>query len=204
MDNLREKITYLQERRDLLAQKYLDLKLRKVKINIAGEYQGYLMDLMRKGLLEGYCFQTTETACLVLDGQSVIQRGNLHGGRRNYYHAWITLKLLNEEYAFDPCLNIVCKNSEYNDIFQPDIKGFVLAKEVLNMLQGKKNSTMTTDFTFKSGLLQGLLSNKVEEIYILGNNDVFSPMYRNNTGYSLEEEKGKIKKLDAHFYWSIG
>ena len=38
------------------------------------------------------------------------------------------------------------------------------------------------------------------EIKIVGNDDVNSPMYRNSTGYIADINDGKIKKLVARFY----
>lgn len=38
------------------------------------------------------------------------------------------------------------------------------------------------------------------ETHISGNDDVTSPMYRNNTGYKATIENGKVKSLVAHYY----
>ena len=38
--------------------KYLESHFDNLKIEILGDYEGNLMDLMNRGLLEGWCWQT--------------------------------------------------------------------------------------------------------------------------------------------------
>ena len=56
---------------------YLKSLFVALHIEIVGKYEGNLMDLMNQGLLEGWCWQTTETASLFMDDSSYIERGNL-------------------------------------------------------------------------------------------------------------------------------
>ena len=94
------------------------------------------MDLMKLGLLEGWCWQTTETAIMFLNDEDYIERGNLIFERYSdvneykYFHSWICFKYNNEEYIFDPCLDLLCKRNLYHKIFEVEIMGIVCAKNV--------------------------------------------------------------------------
>ena len=46
------------------------------------------------------------------------------------------------------------------------------------------------------------LKRQKDETHICGDDNVYSPMYRNNTGYILETKNGKIKRLVAHYYFN--
>ena len=120
---------------------------------------------MQGGLLEGYCWQTTESAIVFLEEEDWIERGNLKiDSCQKYWHAWICFKFQNKIFVFDPCLQILVeKKIKY---FQPNI---------INIIRKNKKN-------------------------IIGGEDVNSPMYRNNTGYTATFESGKINSLIAHFY----
>lgn len=51
---------------------YLRTFFDNLHIEIVGKYEGNLMDMMERGVLEGWCWQTTETACLFLPDESYI------------------------------------------------------------------------------------------------------------------------------------
>ena len=114
------------------------------------------------------------------------------------------------EYTFDPCLNILCTKKLYQEVFETEVRGMVSAKEVrdelidsiLNPKPKKIDSSPSSIFVenFMKKLFGEALENKNSEITIIGDDDVYSPMYRNSTGYKAEIEDGKIKKLVAHFY----
>ena len=57
---------------------YLKSLFDNLHIEIVGRYEGNLIDLMNRGVLEGWCWQTTETASLFMDDSSYIERGNLN------------------------------------------------------------------------------------------------------------------------------
>jgi hypothetical protein len=163
--------------------KYLSIRFSNLTIDVLGNFKGNIFDLMDKGLLEGWCWQTTETSIIFLNDDDYIERGNLKLGEyQYYYHSWICFKYKNIEYVFDPCLDILCKKSLYIKLFEPDIKGRVTSKKV------KEN------FVNNFNLIEK------DEIHITGNDNVNSSMYRNNTKYKVEIEKGKVKKLEAHYY----
>lgn len=95
--------------------RYLGDRFKNLTIEIVGKYEGNVMDLMKLGLLEDWCWQTTETAIVFLNDEDYIERGNLiferysDGDVNKYYHSWICFKHKGEEYIFDPCLDLLCK-----------------------------------------------------------------------------------------------
>ena len=62
---------------------YLKNLFDNLHIEIVGRYEGNLMDLMERGALEGWCWQTTETASLFLPDDSYIERGHLKFSANN-------------------------------------------------------------------------------------------------------------------------
>ena len=110
---------------------YLKGLFDNIQIEIVGKYEGNLIDLMNEGFLEGWCWQTTETASLFMEDTSYIERGNLKFDMyKLYYHSWINFKYKGKNYVFDPCLQILCEKSYYDRIFEIQVKGKVTAKEV--------------------------------------------------------------------------
>lgn len=90
---------------------YLMGKLSDLHIEVLGHYEGNLFELMPVGKLEGWCWQTTESAIVFLNDDDYIERGYLKFDERtpNYYHSWICFKYNNVEYVLDPCLSFLCK-----------------------------------------------------------------------------------------------
>ncbi len=91
--------------------KYLMGKLSNLHIKISGENEGNLFELMSAGKLEGWCWQTTESAIVFLNDDDYIERGNLKIDDRipGYYHSWICFQFNGTEYVLDPCLDFLCK-----------------------------------------------------------------------------------------------
>jgi len=171
------------KRIDTKVLEYLVNRFANLKINICGDYEGTLIQLMKKGLLEGWCWQTTETSIVFLNDEDYIERGNLKFSKyKNYYHSWICFKYEDFEYVLDPCLNILCDKTLYYETFEIEVKGKATAKEVKNALIDSINK-------YK----------KINETSIFGDEDVNAPMYRNNTYYKAEIENGKVKKLAARY-----
>ena len=149
-----------------------------------GEYEGSLFELMSVGELEGWCWQTTESAIVFLNDDDYIERGNLRFDERTpeYYHSWICFKFEGTEYVLDPCLSLLCKKSDYLEIFEIDVKGKVSAKAV------------------REELISQVTAPKKKEVIVHGPEDVNTPLYRNGAGYKTKIDKGKIKKLTVHYY----
>lgn len=188
---------------------YLKSHFENLKIEISVDYKGNLIELMNRGVLEGRCWETTETAILFLEDDDYIERGNLKFDKyNNYYHSWIVFKFNDIEYAFDPCLKILCKNKLYEKVFEPEIEGVVTARQVkdyfINYMANYdvKQAKEKYDFCkmFSSFFNEQEFERQRSEIVIPRIEDVNEPMYRNGVGYRAEIADDKIKKLVAHYY----
>lgn len=187
---------------------YLTEKLQNLKIEILGDYSGNIIQLMNRGLLEGWCWETTESAIIFLEDTDFIERGNLKFNQyNNYWHSWICFKFENQEYVFDPCLQILVEKPIYYHIFEIEVKSHVTAKDVREDLiyrisHPKKETYLSQESEqFMKKFFEKFLSDRQKtETYVGGDDNVNSPMYRNHTGYNAVIENGTIKELLAHFY----
>lgn len=185
--------------------KYVKTKLKNLSIEIGGDYEGNIIELMNKGLLEGWCWQTTESSIVFFNDDDCIERGNLtFSAYKKYWHSWICFNLNNIVWVFDPCLQILVERNIYYHIFEiNEIAGTVNAKSVREDLiyrinhRKKRNKSESYVANF---LAQYISERQKNETYISGNDDVKSPMYRNNTGYTATIDNGTIKTLIAHYY----
>lgn len=103
-----EKFKILRSKRiDTKVVEYLMSKLNGLHIEVLGDYEGSLFELMPVGKLEGWCWQTTESAIVFMNDDDYIERGNLKFDERTpeYYHSWICFMFNGTEYVLDPCLN---------------------------------------------------------------------------------------------------
>lgn len=211
-----------QERFDIISSsyvnkevwKYLKEVLKDIKIEILGDYEGTVLELMKKGHLEGWCWQTTETSILFFDDNDYIERGNLvFEKNKTYYHSWICFLFNNEEYVFDPCLDFVCKKSIYSETFETEVMGKVNAKEVrdyfIDYITNPPKKEMTPEEEERYERINKMflrmfgeetLERQKDEVVIHDKEDVNAPMYRNGVGYKAKIEQGKVKKLIAHYY----
>lgn len=188
---------------------YLKSHFDNLHIEIVGKYEGKIMDLMDQGLLEGWCWQTTETASLFLDDDSYIERGNLRFDfHKLYYHSWINFTYKGILYVFDPCLQILCQKDYYHKIFEIQLKGQVSSKAVkeyfFNYISNppKKETNESFEKIFRSIVGDAVLDSKKGEVVIHDEENPSAPMYRNGVGYKTTLENGQIKKLVAHYYYS--
>ena len=68
--------------------KYLENKFQALTIEVCGDYTGLILDLMKQKVLEGWCWQTTESAIVFLLDDDYIERGNLVFDKyTNYWHS---------------------------------------------------------------------------------------------------------------------
>ena len=187
---------------------YLKGLFDNLQIEIVGKYEGNLIDLMNEGLLEGWCWQTTETASLFMEDTSYIERGNLKFDMyKLYYHSWINFKYKGKNYVFDPCLQILCEKSYYDRIFEIQVKGKVTAKEVkeyfINYISNPPKKETNQEVSEIMKMIFGEPSERTKgEIVIDDEENPNDPMYRNGVGYKTELENGKIKRLVAHYYYT--
>lgn len=183
-------------------------------IEVTGDYKGNIMHLMSKGYLEGWCFQTTESAIMFLDDNSYIVRGNLKFSNDYFYfHSWIVFNYDNTLYVFDPCLKILVKKEIYDRVFEVEEFAKVSAKSVKDYFIDYVNNyspkiddnPITKQFTsfIETIIPKEVLDRQRNEIKIGFINDLYHPMCKNGAGYTPEIKNNKIKKLTAHFY-SIG
>ena len=82
-----------KERFDLLEKEKIDKEVyfylkdmfENLNIEIVGRYQGKLFELMKSEKLEGWCWQTTETAALFMPDDVAIYRGDLYFNKYKTY-----------------------------------------------------------------------------------------------------------------------
>ena len=212
-----EKFKILQSKKiNIKVVEYLMNKLNNLYIEVLDKYEGSLFELMPVRQLEGWCWQTTESAIVFLNDDDYIERGNLNFDKitPEYYHSWICFKFDNTEYVLDPCLNFLCKKSDYSKIFKIDVKGKVSAKAVREELirqvtapKKEDNSETRKSFQLFMKNLMGesydsYVESKKGEVTVHGPEDVNTPLYRNGAGYKTTIENGEIKKLIVHYYYT--
>lgn len=187
---------------------YLSSKFNNLQIEILGRYNGKLLDLMHQGKLEGWCWQTTETAILFMEDDDYIERGNININNGNYYHSWIVFKYDDKEYVLDPCLNLLCKKELYEKILSSDAMAQIPAKIIKEYFINYITNPPIREYLYSAKALEitnRLFGNKKsDEIVIHDKEDVHAPMYRNGAGYTTELENGIIKKLKVHYYYTEG
>ncbi len=196
--------------------KYLISRLSELHIEVLSDYEGSIFDLMSIGALEGWCWETTESAIIFFNDDDYIERGNLKFDERTpkYYHSWICFNFNGEEYVLDPCLNFLCKKDDYSKIFEIEVKGKVTAKAVREELirqvtKPKEKNVSEADKSFEK-IWKSILGDAYEsyqektkgEVVVHGPEDVNTPLYRNGAGYKTELQDGKIKKLTVHYYYT--
>lgn len=193
---------------------YLMEKLNNLYIEVLGDYKGSLFELMPVGKLEGWCWQTTESAIVFLNDDDYIERGDLKFDETTpkYYHSWMCFKYDDVEYVLDPCLNLLCKKDDYSKIFEVDVKGRVSAKDVkeelIRQITTPKNEDNSRAHKSFERFLKRQLGDSYEkynekkqnEVIVHGPENVNTPLYRNGAGYNAEFTDGKIKKLTVHYY----
>ena len=178
-----DRIKYVNEHQverevlNYLIKIFQNLEIKKMPVK-----ETNLLMLMKMKVLMGWCFETTETAILLLD-DAKIERGRLYTSRFAYYeHSWIVFNYNNKEYIFDPCLEFLCESDIYREVFETKIKATVTAEEV-------------KDYFIKC------VNHNSEEVIIKEQPNITDPMYKNGVGYKAQIENGKIKKLKAHYYY---
>lgn len=194
--------------------KFLKDRLKNLTIEIGSEDGSNILELSENWKLEGWSWQTTESAIVFFEGEDdCIERGNLKFGvYKNYWHSWITFKFEGTFYVFDPCLKILTPRNIFYHVFEiTKIAAIIPAKEVYrDLILRITNKGNDIDMDVKSPtqsfllkMLERYSSEKAKnETPVYGNDSVFSTMYRNSTGYTATIEKGKITELIAHFYYN--
>lgn len=195
---------------------YLINKLSQLHIEVLGDYEGSLFELMPVGKLEGWCWQTTESAIVFFNDNDYIERGylNFDENTPRYYHSWICFNFNGTEYVLDPALSFLCKKEDYSKIFESDVRGKVSAKDVREELIRQITTPKKEDSSESHILCENFLKSylgdnyqkykdrKKDEVVVYGPENVNTPLYRNGSGYKAVIDNGKIKKLTVHYYYS--
>jgi hypothetical protein len=162
---------------------YLRKRFTNLTIEVINKYKGDILELMSLKALEGWCFQTTESALIFLNDNDYLQRGFIKLSEdNNYYHSWICFKYNELEYVFDPSLNIICNKDSYLKVFKPTVLASIKAIDIKNYF------------------INYVTLNKENEVIFHDKDDITSPMYRNNSSYKVKLEDEKILKLIVHYY----
>ena len=188
-------------------KKYLKDKLSKLHINVLGYYDGSVFELMERGKLEGWCWETTESAIVFLNDDDYIERGNLHIGKykSKYYHSWISFKYDDKEYVFDPCLNYICNKEDYIKEYNVDIMARVSGKDVKEellkqfQLPKEEKYSKIIKLVFNDNYDKYIERVRLER-KVTAPEDINTPLYRNPSRYIPTIEDGKIKELKVHYY----
>lgn len=193
---------------------YLKTLFDGLNIEIIGDYEGKLFELMDVNRLEGWCWQTTETVALFMSDNTVVYRDNLKFNKyKTYYHGFIVFNYAGKDYVFDPSLNLLNTMNLYFDTFEIDVKGFVSAGEIkeyfynyyTNPPKRKTYYSNPEEEERINAFIERFFGKKENEEYsveIHDKEDPFAPMYRNGSSYKRVEfdEDKKVKKLTVHYY----
>lgn len=190
---------------------YLKDFFKQLNIEILGRFEGNLFDLMNRGMLEGWCWQTTESAALFMPEDVIIYRGDLHFSNYNtYYHSFIEFEYEGKKYVFDPCLCLINTSNLYFNVLKVEIKGKVSAKEIKEYFINYINNPPKKEKRIKSHNFEecmkeifgdDYLEKNKNEIVISDKEDPSAPMYRNGSGYKdINIENNKVKSLTVHYY----
>lgn len=190
---------------------YLRKRIENLYIQILNDYEGSLFELMQAEQLERWCWQTTESAIVFLDDDAYIERGyiKLDEELSLCFHSWICFKYKGIEYVLDPCLNILCKKSDYVEVYETDVKGRVSAKAmkedlIRQMLKPKEECNIEEYKEFQSSIKSYDCYNRIEdEVRAEYLEDIDAPQFRNGAGYVGEIDNGEIKKLTVRYYKCI-
>ena len=192
---------------------YLHNILDNVYISKFGKPAKKVMELMCKGNLEGWCWETTQTCISFFEDGDYIARGYLKFDKFDLYdHSWICFKFNEKEYVFDPCLDVLCEKEEYYKIFEVLQKGSVTAKSFKDFLIGsilrdKQNNYHCyngNDCFYVNGFEIKRPANRTKNN---SNETIITPTYKWNApnyggivGYSASLSDNSFKEISANYY----
>lgn len=193
---------------------YLKEKLQNLYFYYNNKFWGDLFTLMLSNKLEGWCWQTTESAIVFFNDDDYIERGILYLDKKTpiYEHTWICFNYQNTKYIFDPALNLLCKEESYKKIFKAIIRGKVSAKEVKDelirqLLETKTNNKSQAYLSYENFLKQVLgneydqyIENKKGKVAVHAPEDINTPLYRNDAEYDITMKDNEIKSLNVYYY----
>ncbi len=178
---------------------YLTSLLEKVEIRIGGCSKAKALDLINNNLLEGWCWQSSETCALMFKDTDYIERGVLYfdeNKTREYFHSWICFEFDGKEYILDPALNFLCLKEKYFRTFNVELTGVVsvkdLKKEFKTRIKNEKQKLISM------GNYKGI---KNHLVLIEGVEDIFAPFFRSDVGFITKIENNEIQSLEARYYY---
>ncbi len=181
-------------------------KLDNLYIEIGGGDKGKVFNLMKRGKLEGWCWQTTQSVAPFMDDDAHIERGNLFldEHQHDYFHSWLTLNFDNLDFVFDPALSVLALKELYYTLFQVEKMGETSAKNVKEALFSSIQNTPKPDEKYlQERCWSKALREQALEIKVKRKNDVNAPFFRGDVGYRRPKVEGnKIKELTAHYYYN--
>lgn len=216
--NVNEKLEILRKQKiNLKIKEYLDNILKDLTIEVLGNPEDNILNLMKKEKLEGWCFETTESSISFFKDNDCIERGVLFLDSYTpiYYHSWISFKYEGKDYVFDPCLNVICEKKYYYYLFKAKIKSRInskiVKKELLKLISAPKTKYNPEVEYLVDELFKEILKDKYDdykkdkenEVRISGTGNIEDPFYINGCGYKVETKENEIIKIKVHYYRSL-
>ena len=181
-----ERLTYIASKEiNLDIIDYLIKRTKNIQIQILNKDKEKLIKLSKEGKLNNFSFQTTRAAIVFFNDDDYIESGYIKISKNNeLFHSWICFWYDEEEYVFDPSLDVISKKEFYQKVFETQVLVKIPSYAVRNEILKK----VSTDE----------LQN--EEIKIMTNENLNSFIYQSEKGYKIETDNGIIKKLIVHYY----
>lgn len=155
--------------------------------------------LFNQGKFIGWCWETTQTIAPLISNASIVRGYIFFKGRnkdipslieyKTCEHAWIYFEYNGVEYAFDPCLKIICLRSLYDETFEVNI-----TKEIPTLSVGQE---ICDALLSAEPSLDG--ENKIYKVNIRGSRSKCNNIYAGNIDYIAKFQNNKILSLEAHY-----
>lgn len=192
---------------------YIYACLDNLEIKVPKHEYMKVKNLASKNLLDGFCFESTETM-VVFFSNAYIVRGYLNLGKRGkYYHAWMVINYQKIEYVFDPTSDIIVLKDDFDKVFQVEelvkIPSSLVSDALIRVLKGENHDEHITFDEETNKAIRDFCSSFFGCIEDEGykakySDDINEPMYRNSSIYEGIIENKSIKSLRVRFYDASG
>lgn len=181
-----ERLTYIASKEiNLDIIDYLIKRTKNIQIQILNKDKEKLIKLSKEGKLNNFSFQTTRAAIVFFNDDDYIESGYIKISKNNeLFHSWICFWYDEEEYVFDPSLDVISKKEFYQKVFETQVLVKIPSYAVRNEILKKVSADELQN----------------EEIKIMTTENLNSFIYQSETGYKIETDNGIIKKLIVHYY----
>ncbi len=190
--------------------KYISTLLHNLNVEICSKEGFPFMSLCNSGKLEGWCWQSTESAALFMPDDAMVYRGDLSlKYDHDYFHSFLVFNFMGREYVFDPCFTLINSSALYFKTFDVVVKGYASAKDIKEyFLNYYNNPPKKTVYDEKTQAMIDKFYNhyfgdieREPEVVIHDKEDPYAPMFRNGCGYKrLEMESNNIRSVTVHYY----